>query len=60
MITPHGPKVPWFPRLQHFATYEEVLGSHEGMFSDDRGRPLPSPQWDVLLSHVPRRMQGQD
>eukprot|EP00963_Diacronema_lutheri_P008211 scaffold726_cov371-Pavlova_lutheri.AAC.2 len=60
MITPHWPKAPWFPRLQHLATYQEVLGRHEGIFSDAQGRPLPSPHWDVLLSHVPRRMQGQD
>eukprot|EP00963_Diacronema_lutheri_P005728 scaffold451_cov341-Pavlova_lutheri.AAC.6 len=60
MITPHWPKAPWFPRLQHLATYQEVLGRHEGIFSDAQGRSLPSPHWDVLLSHVPRRMQGQD
>eukprot|EP00963_Diacronema_lutheri_P008604 scaffold763_cov403-Pavlova_lutheri.AAC.1 len=60
MITPHWPKAPWFPRLQHLATYQEVLGRHEGLFTDSRGRPMPAPHWDVLLSHVPRRMQGSD
>eukprot|EP00963_Diacronema_lutheri_P010101 scaffold957_cov322-Pavlova_lutheri.AAC.6 len=33
---------------------------HEGILADAQGRPLPSPHWDVLLSHVPRRMKGQD
>eukprot|EP00963_Diacronema_lutheri_P010971 scaffold1283_cov364-Pavlova_lutheri.AAC.5 len=60
MITPHWPKAPWFPRFQHLATYQKVLGRHEGISSDSRGRPLPSPHWDVLLGHVPRRMQGRD
>eukprot|EP00963_Diacronema_lutheri_P010099 scaffold957_cov322-Pavlova_lutheri.AAC.4 len=60
MITPHWPKAPWFPRLQHLATHQEVLGRHEGLFTDSRGRPMPAPHWDVLLSHVPRRMQGSD
>eukprot|EP00963_Diacronema_lutheri_P003197 scaffold270_cov347-Pavlova_lutheri.AAC.12 len=46
------------PRALHLATDQEVLGRHEGIFSDARGRTLPSPHWDVLLSHVPRRMQG--
>eukprot|EP00963_Diacronema_lutheri_P010285 scaffold1000_cov292-Pavlova_lutheri.AAC.1 len=51
MITPHWSKVPWFPRLQHLATYQEVLGRHEGIISDARGRHLRSPHWDLLLGN---------
>ena len=43
MITPHWPKAPWFPRFQHLAIYEEVLGRHEGLFTDSRGTPMSAP-----------------
>eukprot|EP00963_Diacronema_lutheri_P006924 scaffold619_cov368-Pavlova_lutheri.AAC.3 len=60
MIAQHWPKSPWFFRLRHLATYQEVLERHWGLYMDSGDMPTPAPHWDVLLSHVPRRMEGQD